>query len=141
ELLASAEVTEGTLRMARIAADPAHVYRNRRGLAPGAIYESNGKRSFVLPGVPMEMKGIFTEEIEPEFLTAGSAATVRELRFTFAVEARFYPLMRELEETFPDVSVGSYPNFETKELVIRCVGLDPKRVEAALDVIRKRAPV
>jgi hypothetical protein len=49
--------------------------------------------------------------------------------------------MRELEEQFPDVSVGSYPNFETKELVIRCVGLDPKRVEAALEVIRKRAPV
>ena len=110
-------------------------------MAPGTIYESHGKRIFVLPGVPMEMKGIFTEEIEPEFLTAGSAATVRELRFTFAVEARFYPLMRELEETFPDVSVGSYPNFETKELVIRCVGLDPKRVEEALDVIRRRAPL
>src|SRR5438132_55270 len=95
----------------------------------------------VLPGVPLEMKGSFTEELEPQFLRAGSAATVRELRFTFAVEARFYPLMRELEEQFPDVSVGSYPNFETKELIIRCVGLDPKRVDAALDVIRKRAPV
>ncbi|TMC84534.1 MAG: competence/damage-inducible protein A [Chloroflexi bacterium] len=140
-LLESPEVTEGNLRMSRIPAEPAHVFRNRRGMAPGTIYESHGKRIFVLPGVPMEMKGIFTEEIEPEFLTAGSAATVRELRFTFAVEARFYPLMRELEETFPDVSVGSYPNFETKELVIRCVGLDPKRVEEALDVIRRRAPL
>ena len=49
--------------------------------------------------------------------------------------------MRELEETFPDVSVGSYPNFETKELVIRVLGLDPKRVESALDEIRRRAPV
>jgi len=66
---------------------------------------------------------------------------VRELRFTFAVEARFYPLMRELEGSFPDVSVGSYPNFETKELVIRVLGADPKRVDEALDVIRKRAPV
>jgi len=140
-LLESPEVTEGNLRMSRIPAEPAHVFRNRRGMAPGTIYESHGKRIFVLPGVPMEMKGIFTEEIEPEFLTAGSAAAVRELRFTFAVEARFYPLMRELEETFPDVSVGSYPNFETKELVIRCVGLDPKRVEEALDVIRRRAPL
>jgi len=140
-LLESPEVTEGNLRMSRIPAEPAHVFRNRRGMAPGTIYESHGKRIFVLPGVPLEMKGIFTEEIEPEFLTAGSAATVRELRFTFAVEARFYPLMRELEETFPDVSVGSYPNFETKELVIRCVGLDPKRVEEALDVIRRRAPL
>ena len=139
-LLESPEVTEGNLRMSRIPAEPAHVFRNRRGMAPGAIYEANGKRIFVLPGVPMEMKGIFTEEIEPEFLSAGSAATVRELRFTFAVEARFYPLMRELEDTFPDVSVGSYPNFETKELVIRVVGLDLKKVEEALEVIRRRAP-
>ena len=140
-LLESPDVTEGNLRMSRIPAEPAHVFRNRRGMAPGAIYEASGKRIFVLPGVPLEMKGIFTEEIEPEFLAAGSAATVRELRFTFAVEARFYPLMRELEETFPDVSVGSYPNFETKELVIRCAGLDPKRVEAAIEVIRRKAPV
>jgi len=110
-------------------------------MAPGAIYEARGKRIFVLPGVPMEMKGIFTEEIEPEFLNAGSAATVRELRFTFAVEARFYPLMRELEETFPDISVGSYPNFETKELVIRVLGADSKRVDQAADVIKRRAPV
>jgi molybdenum cofactor synthesis domain-containing protein len=140
-LLESPDVTEGNLRMARIPAGPSHVFKNRRGMAPGGLYEANGKRIFVLPGVPLELKGIFTEELEPQFLTAGSAATVRELRFTFAVEARFYPLMRELEEQFPDVSVGSYPNFETKELVIRCIGLDPKRVEAALDVIRRRAPV
>jgi molybdenum cofactor synthesis domain-containing protein len=140
-LLESPEVTEGNLRMARIPAEPAHVFRNRRGMAPGTVYEAQGKRIFVLPGVPMEMKGIFTEELEPEFLTAGSAATVRELRFTFAVEARFYPLMRELEETYPDVSVGSYPNFETKELVIRVLGAEQKRVEKVLDEIRRRAPV
>ena len=140
-LLESSEVTEGNMRMSRIPAGPAHVFRNRRGMAPGAMYEASGKRLFVLPGVPMEMKGIFTEEIEPEFLGAGNAATVRELRFNFAVEARFYPLMRELEQTFPDVSVGSYPNFETKELVIRLLGVDPKRVDAALEVVRRRAPV
>ena len=75
------------------------------------------------------------------FLATGSAATVRELRFTFAVEAKFYPVMRELEETYPDVSVGSYPNFETKELVIRALGLDAKRVEEALEIIKRRAPV
>ena len=138
-LLESPDVTEGNLRMARIPAGPAHVFKNRRGMAPGTLYEANGKRLFVLPGVPLEMKGIFTEELEPEFLAGGSAATVKELRFTFAVEARFYPLMRELEEQFPDVSVGSYPNFETKELVIRCIGLDPKRVEAALEVVRRRS--
>jgi nicotinamide-nucleotide amidase len=137
-LLESGEVTEGNLRMARIPADPLHVFKNRRGMAPGVVYESNGKRLFVLPGVPLELKGIFTEELEPQFLAAGSAATVREVRFTFAVEARFYPLMRELEGSFPDVSVGSYPNFETKELVIRCLGSDPKRVDEVVEIVRRR---
>jgi len=47
--------------------------------------------------------------------------------------------MRELEESFPDVSVGSYPNFETKELVIRCLGADEARVEQALEVVRRRS--
>jgi nicotinamide-nucleotide amidase len=138
-LLESPDITEGNLRMARIPADPAHVFKNKRGMAPGVVYEAAGKRVFVLPGVPLELKGIFTEELEPQFLSDGSAATVRELRFTFAVEARFYPLMRELEEKFPDVSVGSYPNFETKELVIRCLGSDPKRVDEVLEVVRRRS--
>jgi molybdenum cofactor synthesis domain-containing protein len=140
-LLESPDVTEGNLRMARIPAGPAHVFRNRRGMAPGVVYEEKGKRVFVLPGVPLEMKGIFTEELEPEFLAAGSAATVREVRFTFHVEARFYPLMRELEEKYPDVSVGSYPNFETKELVIRVLGLDARKVEETIEIIKRRAPV
>ncbi len=137
-LLESPEVTEGNLRMARIPERPAHVFKNRRGMAPGVVYEQDGTRIFVLPGIPLEMKGIFTEELEPAFLAGGSAATVREIKFTFAVEARFYPLMREFEEKFPDVSIGSYPNFETKELVIRCLGADPKRVEEVAELVRRR---
>jgi molybdenum cofactor synthesis domain-containing protein len=138
-LLDSPELTEGNLRMARIPAEPAHVFKNKRGMAPGVMYEMSGKRIFVLPGVPLEMKSIFTEELETQFLAEGSPSTVRELRFTFAVEARVYPLMRELEEKFPDVSVGSYPNFETKELIIRCLGSDPKRVDEVIDVVRRRS--
>jgi len=138
-LMDSPELTEGNLRMARIPAGPAHVFKNKRGMAPGVVYEAQGKRLFVLPGVPLEMKGIFTEELEPQFLSNGSAATVRELRFTFAVEARFYPLMKELEEKFPEISVGSYPNYETKELVIRVLGADAKRVEEVLEVVRRRS--
>jgi molybdopterin-biosynthesis enzyme MoeA-like protein len=138
-LLESPDLTEGNLRMARIPAGPMHVFKNRRGMAPGVVYEVDRKRIFVLPGIPREMTSIFTEELEPEFLSDGAAAVVRELRFTFAVEARFYPIMRELEQTFPDVSIGSYPNFETKELVIRCAGADPKRVQEALEVVRRRS--
>lgn len=137
-LVDSAEVSEGNLRMARIPAAPDHVFKNRRGMAPGLAFNVAGKILFVLPGVPLELKGIFTEELEPEFLAGRTGATVRELRFTFAVEARFFPVMKELEKTHPDVSVGSYPNFETKELVIRCLGDDPGRVEEVIDIVRQR---
>ena len=138
-LLDSPDVTEGNLRMARIPDRPLHVFKNKRGMAPGVVYEVEGKRIFVLPGVPLELKGIFTEELEPQFLADGAAAIVRELRFMFAVEARFYPLMTEIEGKFPDVSVGSYPNFETKELVIRCLGSDPKRVDEVIEFVRRRS--
>ena len=137
-LIESAQVSEGNQRMARIPAAPDHVFRNRRGMAPGVVFNVDGRRLFVLPGVPSELKSIFTEEIEPEFLAGRSGAAVRELRFVFAVEARFYPVMRELEVSHPDVSVGSYPHFETRELVIRFLGAEERRVLEAMEIVRQR---
>src|ERR1700730_5659710 len=46
-LLESPEVTEGNLRMARIPDGPAQVLKNRRGMAPGVVYEVEGKLLFV----------------------------------------------------------------------------------------------
>jgi molybdenum cofactor synthesis domain-containing protein len=138
-LIESPEPTEGNLRMARIPAQPSHVFRNRRGMAPAALYEVDGTQLFVLPGVPMEMKGIFSEEIEPTYLAGRSAASVREVRFNHAAESRFYPLLRELEDSHPDVSAGSYPNIENRELVIRLIGDDPRRVDEAAALVRARA--
>ncbi len=138
-LVDAADLNEGHLRMATIPADPLAVLANRVGSAPGPVYEVRGKRLFILPGVPPEMKAIFAEEIEPVYLTGGTAAEVRELRLRYAVEGRFYKVLKELETTHPDVAVGSYPNFDSKELVLRCSGVDPKRVESALAVLRRQA--
>jgi nicotinamide-nucleotide amidase len=137
-LIESSQVTEGNRRMARIPAEPAHVFRNRRGMAPGLVFEVDGRRLFVLPGVPSELRGIFAEELAPEFLTGRAAGIVHELRFVFAAEARFYPVMRELEASHPDVSVGSYPNFQSKELTIRFTGQEERRVQEAMEVVRRR---
>jgi nicotinamide-nucleotide amidase len=137
-LIDSAQVTEGNRRMARIPADPDHVFRNRRGMAPGLLFRIDGRRLYVLPGVPTELRGIFSEELAPAFLTGRSAGVVHELRYVFAVEARFYPVMRELETSHPDVSVGSYPSFQTRELVIRFTGQDDRRVLEAMEIVRQR---
>lgn len=136
-LIESAQVTDGNRRMARIPAEPDHVFLNRRGMAPGLMYRAGGRRLFVLPGVPTEMMGIFSEELAPAFLSGRNGAVVRELRFAFAAESRFYPVMRQLEASHPDVSVGSYPNQLTRELTIRLVGSSEQRVLDALELVRR----
>jgi len=133
-----AQVMEGNRRMAFVPAGAEHVFQNTHGMAPGLCYRLEGGLLFILPGVPPELKGIFSEEIEPLYLGGRAGDTVRELRFRGAVEARFYPIMRELEATHADVSVGSYPNSETRELTIRASGADPERVAAAMEIVRTR---
>lgn len=47
-----------------------------------------------------------------------------------------YEPMLALEREFPDVSVGSYPHVEQRELVIRVRGHDAGRVDAAVARLR-----
>lgn len=136
-LLDSPEPNEGNLRMARIPAGSDHVFRNRAGMAPGLLYRIGRRRLFILPGVPRELRGIFSDEIEEHFVTAQGGAVVREARFRFVPESRMYPVMRELERTHPDVSVGSYPHVESRELVIRCIGADQARVDEAVAIVER----
>jgi molybdenum cofactor synthesis domain-containing protein len=131
--VATTELSEANLRMAVIPAG-AVVLANRRGMASGLAYVlDDGERwLFVLPGVPREFQALVSEEVLPQFFRGGSAPVVRELRYGYAIEAEFFEPMRTLEREFPDVSVGSYPQTETRQLVIRVRGEDQQRVEAAV---------
>jgi hypothetical protein len=44
--------------------------------------------------------------------------------------------MLVLEQEFPDVTVGSYPHVEQRELVIRLRGREADRVDAAVARLR-----
>jgi molybdenum cofactor synthesis domain-containing protein len=121
----------GRARMARLPADPDRLLRNRRGTAPGLLFHIGGKRLFVLPGVPSEMRTIFLDGIEPELRRGAAPATVRELRLAGAMESQLAPIMIALERSHPDVAVGSYPGGDGRPLLIRCTGDDAARVEDA----------
>ncbi len=128
------EMSEANARMAGVP-EGAVVLRNRRGMASGLAYpldEAEERWLFVLPGVPREVQAIVTEEILPRWFTGHAAQVIRELQYGFAIEAEFFEPMRILEREFPDVSVGSYPQTETRRLIIRMRGVDAERVDAAV---------
>lgn len=68
---------------------------NNFGTAPGIMTEVNGKLIFALPGVPREMKQMFTESILPELqkFTVEQAVVVRKLRCFGAGESTIAELL------------------------------------------------
>jgi nicotinamide-nucleotide amidase len=136
------ELSEANARMALVP-EGATVLRNRRGMASGLAYPLDGEDRwlFVLPGIPRELQAIAGEEVLPQFFAGGTAPVVRELRYGYAIEAEFFEPMRTLEREFPDVNVGSYPQTETRQLVIRIRGTDEPRVDAAVARLLELRPL
>jgi nicotinamide-nucleotide amidase len=127
----SPEVSEANRRAAMVPAG-ATVLTNRRGMSPSlALDAAPGVMLFVLPGIPRELTTIVEEEILPAHFAEGSAPLVSEVRYTSVPEAEMYEPMRVLEREFPDITVGSYPQTERRELVIRLRGSDSARLAAA----------
>ncbi|MBV8194588.1 MAG: competence/damage-inducible protein A, partial [Candidatus Dormibacteraeota bacterium] len=115
----------------------ATVLANRRGMAPAIRIHLGDRDLFVLPGIPREFSTIVEEVLVPTFLLDGVAQTVMEVRYRSVPEAEMDSPMRQLAREFPDVIVGSYPQTELRELVIRVRGLDAARVAAAAARLRE----
>jgi nicotinamide-nucleotide amidase len=133
----TAELNAGNRKMAMLPLN-AVLVRNGAGMAPGLAFELGQDRYlFALPGVPPELRAVY-DAIEVQYLTGGRADVVRELHYRLAPESMFHDVMQALEEEYPDVSLGSYPQTETRELILRATGPNPERVDAVLAAIRNR---
>jgi molybdenum cofactor synthesis domain-containing protein len=110
-------------------------------ISEAALEAGDDRWLFVTPGIPREMQAIVSEEILPRWFAGGSAPVVRQLEYGFAIEAQFFEPMRVLEREFPEVSVGSYPQTETRRLIIRVSGADASRVDAAVARLLEMRPL
>lgn len=102
----AAEVNEGHLKMARLP-QGAQPMPNHIGTCLGAILEHEGRYLFTLPGVPSEFVRMFEESVEP-VLEDGEPQHVEEI-ILYSEESRFYPMLRDLDASYDDVAIGSYP--------------------------------
>jgi len=129
------EPTKWILKMSRIPEGNIPL-KNSLGLAPGIMLSVNEKSIFVLPGVPVEMKTIFAEEVEPK-LGIGEKRVVKEIVLK-AEESMFCDLVEKLENQYRRVTIGMYPRYGRMELTIRIVGNEAEAL-SVLEEIKKEA--
>lgn len=110
--------------------------KNRLGLAPGIMLSVDEKLLFVLPGVPVEMKTIFAEEVEPK-LGIGERRVTKEMCLQ-SEESRFCDLVERLENQYRRTTIGMYPRYGRMELTIRIVGNEAEAL-CVLEEIKKEA--
>lgn len=138
---ADAEISAANRRMAWLPTG-AVVHGNPGGMAPLLAYpvEPGGRWLLVLPGVPREFEALLDEVALPTYFTGGDRITVTEVHFSGIPESEFADPMRTLGREFPDVGVGSYPQTQRRELIIRLRGSDAARVAAAAARLEQLRP-
>ncbi len=124
-------------RMAKVP-DGTYLLEGAKGVAPGVAVDvdgglqSGGVTVVILPGIPNEMRRIYTGGIEPTLLVGhGRPQHVWETTHAYP-ESSLNPVFARLVADFPDVHLGSYPG---RECIIRLKG-ERERVEAARDVVQ-----
>lgn len=124
------EPTRWILKMSQIP-EGSTPLRNTLGLAPGIMLSVEEKTIFVLPGVPVEMKTVFSEEVEPK-LGVGEKKVVKEIVLK-AEESIFCDLVEKLENEYKRTTIGMYPRYGRMEVTVRIVGNETE----ALSVLEK----
>jgi len=84
------------------------VMQNHHGTAPGYLFERNQKYFFIMPGVPVEMKGMMEEFVVPYFSNKGLGTSIvhRTLKTTGIAESLLAEQIGEVGSLFaPDSGI------------------------------------
>jgi len=82
---------------------------NRRGTAPGVKINEGNVLIFCLPGVPMEMKGMFQSIVLPILKEKRGTFVEKNFTFTGIGESRIAPYVSETEQRFAKLWIKTHP--------------------------------
>ena len=106
-------IIERNLKQAEVP-DVCTVLQNKRGTAPGMLFNKQGKVFISLPGVPYEMKGLMTDDVIPALLKQFQFPTiVHKTLLTAGVGESFLAeLVKDFEEALPKhIKLAYLPNY------------------------------
>jgi nicotinamide-nucleotide amidase len=116
------------------------VLPNPRGTAPGIWLEDGARLVIMLPGVPVEMRGLLVEEVLPRLETrarAGSGSEPRvvrsrTLRTTGMPESAVGEKIGPLEDGLAPLTLAYLPSIAGVDLRLTAWGLPPAEADARL---------
>jgi nicotinamide-nucleotide amidase len=116
------------------------VWPNRRGTAPGLVFESVAGTVVLLPGVPIEMRMMLEEQLVPMIRDRATASSRTPLvtrsltlRTTGVTESGLVSLLGGVEEALDDVSLAFLPGFGGVDLRLTAWQVSDEQAASLLD--------
>jgi len=112
------------------------VIQNKRGTAPGMIFEKNGKIYVSMPGVPHEMKGMMTESVIPFLLNRFGTNFIshRTLLTAGVGESTLADHIEGFETALPpEIKLAYLPNYGMVRLRLTAISNQDGILELQLD--------
>ena len=106
-------LTDRNLKQAEVPAS-CQVIQNKRGTAPGMLFEKKGKIFISMPGVPHEMKGMMTESVIPYLKNHfGTNYISHRTMLTAGIgESTLADHIQDFEENLPpEIKLAYLPNY------------------------------
>ncbi|MCG3227430.1 MAG: competence damage-inducible protein A [Candidatus Heimdallarchaeota archaeon] len=115
------------------------VLKNNVGGAPGCYFKYSDIDFYCLPGVPTEMKDIFTNYIRPS-LKEKTKTELYEVKFQVfdCAESELAPFINEIKTNFQNLYIKSHPAYKDKKgIVIHISGTEEKGKEEVVSAKKK----
>ena len=124
--------------------DVCTVLQNKRGTAPGMLFNKNKKVFVSLPGVPHEMKGLMTDDVIPMLLKQFQfPAIIHKTLLTAGVGESFLAeLIKDFEEALPaHIKLAYLPNYGMVRLRLSATGFNKVKTENAIQQLFEKLKV
>jgi nicotinamide-nucleotide amidase len=112
--------------------DVCTVLQNKRGTAPGMLFNKAGKIFVSMPGVPHEMQGMMTHDVIPLLKQKCNISYItHRTLLTFGIgESMLADMIRDYEEALPaDIKLAYLPNYGMVRLRLTANGTDSSQTD------------
>ncbi|MFC1555997.1 nicotinamide-nucleotide amidohydrolase family protein [candidate division KSB1 bacterium] len=117
------------------------VFPNPRGTAPGLLIREEDKLLLMVPGVPMEMRGIISEQMIPyleERMPDKRTILIRTIRTVGMGESRIAEILDPAVDFPANISIAFLPGVYGVDIRLTGKGRDPERLHKEITIIEEK---